>query len=618
MGNSTNQPILQGDRPLAPDGHDELGFKDLSRVLAEALSRRSAQGGMTIGLEGRWGSGKSSLVNLIVQELEQLDEPRPTVLKFEPWLIGNRDALITSFFEELARTIAGIRKGRGDATSASVQAAEDLAKKLRLYAGYLGALAPAASLASVLNIPGSEVASRVLKGLRSFSKESKVERKPLVELKVDIETSLKSMNAPIVVFIDDVDRLDPGEITEILRLVRSVADFPNVTYVLCYDPTIVSEAVQTTINIKEGVSYLEKIFQMTARVPAPEPFALRRMFERRLSEFMTIDDRAKAGRLAELIDVKGGAFLPTPRAVNRTLDALRFVYPTLRGKIDEPDLVWITFIRLNSPSLFDWIERYLASMAAVSSGRVSVTKESIKDEFDQLREILEIKANDEKIRKLPDLADYLPGVDTYNLNRDDHMPIYRLVGEPDRARAVANKRLSSPDHFRYYFALTIPSSAPREEEFREFFTAAERGKEPLKSFLLSKGTVSAGPMGTRLEVILDRIRTGSTEALSPIAAKATLFALADVLDEPELLKEIDSFLGPQLWREAELLLPRLKGALVGDFQGAIVEAFAQGKALGWLTDLLRHETLRMAATVISVSLRRNGFYRKLNWMPSFP
>src|SRR5690606_7194714 len=109
-----------------------------------------------IGLEGQWGSGKSSLVNLIIHELGQLEDSGiPTVVKFEPWLIGSRDALISSFFEELARTTGQMRHSKGDATAISIQTAGDLSKKLRRYAGYVGALAPAAALASVMNIPGS-------------------------------------------------------------------------------------------------------------------------------------------------------------------------------------------------------------------------------------------------------------------------------------------------------------------------------------------------------------------------------------------------------------------------------------------------------------------------------
>jgi hypothetical protein len=66
--------------------------------------------------------------------------------------------------------------------------------------------------------------------------------------------------------------------------------------------------------------------------------------------------------------------------------------------------------------------------------------------------------------------------------------------------------------------------------------------------------------------------------------------LADILDEPELLRDVDSFLGPQLWREAELMLPVLKQALSDEFRDVLINAFSEGKALGWLTSILRRET----------------------------
>ena len=58
---------------------------------------------------------------------------------------------------------------------------------------------------------------------------------PLSELKDKLAKSLRELNHRFVVTIDDVDRLEPAEVIEILRLVRSVVDLPNIIYLLCYD-----------------------------------------------------------------------------------------------------------------------------------------------------------------------------------------------------------------------------------------------------------------------------------------------------------------------------------------------------------------------------------------------
>ncbi|RJF90086.1 hypothetical protein D3874_19085 [Oleomonas cavernae] len=83
---------------------------------------------------GVWGSGKSSLLFLIGDELGRLPGDRkPTVINFRPWLIGNRDALITSLFGELSRQLDQIALNAGDATRISVAKAKKAGEALRSF-----------------------------------------------------------------------------------------------------------------------------------------------------------------------------------------------------------------------------------------------------------------------------------------------------------------------------------------------------------------------------------------------------------------------------------------------------------------------------------------------------
>ena len=84
--------ILTGDRALGPGDDDKLGFRDLARNLATSLAYRMSKSGFVVGLEGAWGSGKSSLLYLIEEELNKIpQDTRASVVRFRPWLIGNRE-----------------------------------------------------------------------------------------------------------------------------------------------------------------------------------------------------------------------------------------------------------------------------------------------------------------------------------------------------------------------------------------------------------------------------------------------------------------------------------------------------------------------------------------------
>src|ERR1700729_2923823 len=90
---------VKGDRALSSGDEDKLGFREVAKRIATALVDRAFEDGFVIGVEGAWGSGKSSLLFLIGDELGKSPKDRgASVIKFQPWLIGNRDALITSLF----------------------------------------------------------------------------------------------------------------------------------------------------------------------------------------------------------------------------------------------------------------------------------------------------------------------------------------------------------------------------------------------------------------------------------------------------------------------------------------------------------------------------------------
>src|SRR5689334_21381193 len=109
---------LQGDRPLQRGDRDRLGFRQVAARIAEALAHHSSDGGLVVGLDGEWGSGKSSLLQLIQEELENSSGPRLPVINFRPWLVGSRDALLSSLFTEFAAGINQYRLAQGDAAGA--------------------------------------------------------------------------------------------------------------------------------------------------------------------------------------------------------------------------------------------------------------------------------------------------------------------------------------------------------------------------------------------------------------------------------------------------------------------------------------------------------------------
>ena len=153
----------------------------------------------------------------------------------------------------------------------------------------------------------------------------------LSELKDKLVSSLRDLGHRFVITIDDVDRLEPAEVIEMLRLVRSVVDLPNVIYLLCYHSDTLANSIEKATGVQSGHSYLEKIVQLTVMVPRPEPLQLRQWFSDELRLIASAKDEDELSRLKLVIDYEGGRQLRTPRSVIRTMDAVRFLWPSLHG-----------------------------------------------------------------------------------------------------------------------------------------------------------------------------------------------------------------------------------------------------------------------------------------------
>ncbi|WP_295171767.1 P-loop NTPase fold protein, partial [uncultured Brevundimonas sp.] len=111
----------------------------MATALSRAILDQAAPEGLVIGVEGAWGSGKSSLLRLTLEQLAQTGAERPPmVIEFRPWLIGDRDALLQALFSEFASALQRLGDEEGGPGRARLSAAEAAGKELKAFAARLG------------------------------------------------------------------------------------------------------------------------------------------------------------------------------------------------------------------------------------------------------------------------------------------------------------------------------------------------------------------------------------------------------------------------------------------------------------------------------------------------
>ncbi|WP_316234156.1 KAP family NTPase [Bradyrhizobium sp. SZCCHNR1098] len=328
------------ERPIDSQEQDVLGRMNFVRRLADALidKKTGKSRGIAIGITGPWGSGKSSILNLLREHLKA-SFPKAVVVRFDPWLISGRTDLIAEFIRELIRTI-------GTESWASAQ----LKKVGDTFAVYGDYIAPIATLAN-------PIFGTLLRGGASAYKEHAKNRESLSALKSRLMKELVALDVPIVALIDELDRVEDEEIRTIAQLVRSVADFPGISYVLAYDQKRVVQALgvgQSGANAEErGRAYLEKIVQL--QIPLPTIFA------NEISELLTGEIRAlkdelelpdqfeDLDRYRELLKLLSEQVLDTPRDVSRLIGTFHAIAGMLRDEVDWIDLLGFTALLTKAP-----------------------------------------------------------------------------------------------------------------------------------------------------------------------------------------------------------------------------------------------------------------------------
>jgi len=601
---------FHGDRPIEAPAEDRLGFGPAATHVAKAIHEMASPDGFVIGIEGEWGSGKSSFVNLVSDALSKLEDA-PETVRFLPWLISSREGLLKELFLELTKAAlrigatgehAGWRaKLLGHVWPRRYSAQALRKKKLKgLLTRFSSRLVQAGKLAEIFG--GAPGAGIVAEAGRRVAEEW-LSSVPLEKEKAQIQEELRKLERKIVIFIDDLDRLEPSEVVEVLRLVRAVVDFPNVVYVLCYSREIIAKNLSTALQIEKGEEFLEKIIQVSFSVPRPEAFDLRRMFRGELQllypdllDVYRPQSRALLDRLAHVIDTEGGRALLTPRHVVRAVNALRFHATPVLENIDVPDMVWLQLIRLQSEELYKWIEEYLIGFAAKHEGaRIG---DGGKEDLQRLNSILDglpgIESNRDS--RMTDLTT-LPGID-FDFEQKDNQKepelVLSLYGRADVSALIREKRLGSPQHFRYYFALTAPASAIHDRDYAAFMENAQNSpKAAVAQF--TQLAASLTPQGrSAAQALLDRLKGDGIKNAPAEAIPGILESLAESMDEAALKTGRGDWGKYWIWRDADSVLQDawsiLKGSLVESNRLKLLKnIFGKGRSIGWLTNIFRRE-----------------------------
>ena len=350
--------IFSPDQPILKASEDKLGRKGFANHMAEAIKSWKGNDSLCLALYGEWGSGKTSIKNMIVDALQKPRRKAPLIVEFNPWQWSGQDQLISVFFTEIGAKLgkidtseegkerASLFKNYGTALAFGSAAIKGIRVAASLFAGPAG---------EILLEPVQRGFEALKDGAEAAEKASIEEAVPLDERKRTIAHSLQDLKKLIVVIIDDIDRLVDEEIRLLFRLVKSNADFPNVIYLMLFQRDHVEKA------LPGGRSYMEKIIQVGFEVPKVETRKLKELVEIELRNIL------KATSMNELFEsqysrwdgiYRSGAshFLGTVRDIKRFTSNFAFYLNMFSNRgtpeINPVDLMAIQVLAIFEPGVY--------------------------------------------------------------------------------------------------------------------------------------------------------------------------------------------------------------------------------------------------------------------------
>lgn len=342
-----------------PANQDAFERGDFARALAQGVaSRRTEDGSLVVAINGEWGSGKTTLLGLIKTELDKVI-PRPIVMDFNPWLIKGFDALLEAYLIQLSKQV--MESDDRDSVSRGIKVSESIIKYLRLLRAlkWVPVTGPGTMAVSAVGHFAEKAAGAgqaAIDDLKQLAKSG-----GLNELKDNVQKALDDLALEIVVVMDDIDRLDREEIRTLFQMVKAVASFRHVTYLLSYDSKRVAAALADNHDETDGRNYLEKIVQVAYDIPPIFPWQKRRFVDETLRraqvtcrpELQTFEE----DRWSNSIKLTAMA-CRHPRDVIRLANRLYISWPATREKVNACDVMLFEVLALRFPDLVKGIRDF--------------------------------------------------------------------------------------------------------------------------------------------------------------------------------------------------------------------------------------------------------------------
>ena len=502
MQKNWRSTMFDADRPITNIGQDRLNRALFSKYLARSMLDHHDPESLVIGLYGGFGVGKTSIINMVIEELNfaasnLLDEEKPIILNFSPWSYSGQNQLIYSFFRRLSSTFMNIPY---------LENKERIIHLLELYVSFF----------TQKPIPKPYRKKRSFFEKLTFQNREVIygweAGRDLTLIKAELNELLRTQKNKIIIIIDNIARLSGDEIKQIFQIVKSMGDYANTVYLLAFDKVQVIHALNKIDN--DGAALIEKIVQLPFEIPPITQQDLENILTDRLLPIKALvpNEEWSDEYWADLYQGSLKYFFQTCRNITRYVNTLHFSYPRVREVVNPVDFFAITAIEVFLPHIYIGIRDNKDLFTDLLDNVYQFNKSLIEEDKSRCDEIL--------CRVNPLFQNTLLQLLLYLFPRLRHIYQPKLTFYHQEATARKLHRICSPDLFDVYFRLSVQKSHMTTAEFETLLTLSKDEK-------IFDQALTRLNQDDRIPLLLDQLDQHLTHVESFPHASAIITALLD-------------------------------------------------------------------------------------------
>lgn len=465
---------FHSDAPITSKNEDKLDRDKFAKNLANAIKSFPVDESLSVGLIGKWGTGKSSIINLTKNHL---DDDNLILIEFNPWYFSTQNNLYQQFFNLISSEIE--KREFGDKLwikkkFAQIKQQYDKLpkvtrenKKLTQYFKEKFYSLHELRNSDVINAYYNQIKSNSLVNFNapgigySYNfDDSLKEYNSVSYLKTKCEEYFQDLGYKFLIIIDDIDRMNSIEIEQIFLLVKSLANFPNFIYLLSFDKEVV---VNSLNDVPEDFrnDFIEKIIQIPIVVPEISDYSLNNYIQHEIKAlyYEYLKDNFRGEDEFKKVSHIIGYFIKNIRDLKRYMNAIEF-YSTFMCELNINDMFILIAIHTFEYEIYLKIKDEL--------------KVFILDKFLYFQDENEIKNRLTKF--LDDSYLLLKKINSAELDstlgtlfpilNEKNLKLKKIILGSD----IEDKecRISSSSHFNKYFTLTIENNEISSVEMDKF------------------------------------------------------------------------------------------------------------------------------------------------------